>query len=73
MSKPALLEHAEVVVWRHQNWRCELSIVNGTPRLRLFQDGIVVRDFGVSGARDALQLGASWKTSIASYQRPDPY
>ena len=63
MSKPTLVEHPEVVVW----------IVNGTPRLRLFHDGTIVRDFAVSGARDALQLGESWKTSVASYHRPDPY
>lgn len=73
MSKPALVEHPEVVVWSTQDWRCELWIVNGTPRLRLFHDGTIVRDFAVSGARDALQLGESWKTSVASYHRPDPY
>jgi hypothetical protein len=73
VSKPTLVEHPEIVVWRHAIWRCELWIVNGTPRLRLFQEETIVRDFGVAGAREALQLGAAWKASVASYVKPEPY
>ncbi|MEO7270533.1 MAG: hypothetical protein ABIX28_17470 [Vicinamibacterales bacterium] len=57
-------EHAEVVVWRHASWRSELGIVNRTPRLRLFETETVVRDFGVAGAREAMQLGDAWRTTV---------
>jgi hypothetical protein len=59
-------EHAEVVVWRHAAWRCELWIVNRAPRLRLFQNETVVRDFGVAGAREAIQLGDAWRTTVSA-------
>ena len=59
-------EHAEVVVWRHASWRCELWIVNRTPRLRLFENETVVRDFGVTGAREALRLGDAWRTRVVT-------
>jgi hypothetical protein len=60
------LEQAEVVVWRYTNWRCELWIVNRRPRLRLFQNETVVRDFGVAGAREALQLGDAWRMTVVT-------
>jgi hypothetical protein len=59
-------EQAEVVVWRHAGWRCELWIVNRAPRLRLFQNETVVRDFGVAGAREAIQLGNAWRTTVST-------
>jgi hypothetical protein len=65
-------EHAEVVMWRHATWRCELWIVNRTPRLRLFDNETVVRDFGVTGAREALQLGAAWRTTLTTTAAPEP-
>ena len=52
--------------WRYADRRCELWIVNGAPRLRLFEDDSVLRDFGVTGARDAMQLAATWKASAES-------
>ena len=63
-------EHAEVVVWRHAEWRCELWIVDRTPRLRLFENETVVRDFGVAGAREALQLGDAWRTAFVTGSVP---
>jgi len=64
-------EHAEVVLWRHAAWRCELWIVNRTPRLRLYENENVVRDFGVTGAREALRLGDAWRTTVATGSVPD--
>ena len=61
MSIPTFAEHPELVVWRQGPCRCELWIVNGTPRLRLFRGDVVTRDFGVGSARQALELGAVWK------------
>ena len=63
-------EHAEVVVWRHVGWRCELWIVDRTPRLRLFQNETIVRDFGVATAREALQLGDAWRTTVMTGSMP---
>ena len=64
-------EHAEVVLWRHAAWRCELWIVNRTPRLRLYENETVVRDFGVTGAREALRLGDAWRTTVATGPVPE--
>ena len=70
MAKLVLIDHAEVLLWRYADRRCELWIVNGAPRLRLFEDDSVLRDFGVTGARDAMQLAATWKASAETCYRP---
>ena len=62
------LEHAEIVIWRHDRWRCELWIVDQTPRLRLFEHETVVREFQVAGASQVSLYDGSW----AEYaQQPD--
>ena len=66
MLNASKTEHAEVVLWRNAIWRCELWIVNRIPRLRLYENETVVRDFGVTGAREALRLGDAWRTTVAT-------
>ena len=46
-------------MWQDHQWRCELWVVNGLRRLRLFRHGIVVREFAVVTAQQALDPGAS--------------
>ena len=69
MSKSPFVEQAEVVLWKHAGWRCELWIVNGASHLRLFDEQTIVRDVGVRGALEALHLGATWKASIARHHQ----
>jgi len=64
------LEHAEIVLWRHDRWRCELWIVDQTPRLRLFEHETVVREVQVAGASQARQLGDAWRTTVVNASTP---
>ena len=62
-------EHPVRVVWQDDEWRCELWVVNGLRRLRLFRHGVVVRDFAVATAQQALDLGASWESAAGDFRR----
>ena len=69
MPNPVLIEHLERVVWQDHQWRCELWVVNGLRRLRLFRHGIVVREFAVVTAQQALDPGASGEWAAGNFRR----
>src|SRR5262245_6806653 len=68
--QPQVLEYAELVIWRNGTARCELWVVGGTPRLRLFCHGVLTRDFAVRDFQHSVDLAEAWKRTAAHHHRP---
>ena len=55
---------SDVLLWRHDEWRCELSFRGTDAWLRLYLDNQLISDRPVTAGLDAWQQAQAWKTAI---------